>query len=225
MPHITTTYHHIYTIMNAPLPSRLSLKLCALLVVHYYGRATADATPTTSWIASPPGAAAGASPTVSPPRCFGGSMKSCRPNNTRYGTTATTTMALPKKQPASQRARRKVTRLAMNQRLNFEPENTEGLGQPEEMNISDGGDGGEEEPRLAVPGLPSLSITREQLIIAGWSGFLGVAYAGGREDQKSYSARKRRLFGSIAGDNNVRCNLFESVTVCTWYFVSPCPEM
>lgn len=207
--HITTTYHHIHTTMSAALSSRLSLKLCALLLLQHYGGATSDATRTTAWIAAPQGAAAGASPTISTPRCFegGGSIKSCRPSDTRYGTTSTATMAPPREQPASKRARGNVTRLAMNQRLDFEPEDTEGLGEPEEMDvnvsadISDGGEGGEEEPRLAVPGLPSLSISREQLIIAGWSGFLGVAYAGGKEDQKSYSARKRRLFGSIAGDD------------------------
>lgn len=95
----------------------------------------------------------------------------------------------------------------MNQRSNFEPgENIEGLGQAEEIdvNISDIAEGDGEEPRLAVPGLPSLSMTREQLIIAGWSGFLGVAYAGGREDHNSYIARKRRLFGSIADDGDIR---------------------
>lgn len=198
-------FHHIYTTMSPSLSWWLSSKLCALLLLQHYGRiaavaAASDATSTIAWIAAPPAAA---STTISTPRCFErGSRKNGRPNGTHCESTITTADP-PRKQATNQRERGKVARLAMNQRSNFEPD---GLGQAEEMDvnipdISDGGEGGEEEPRLVVPGLPSLAITREKLIIAGWSGLLGVAYAGGREDQKSYSARKRRLFESIGGDD------------------------
>eukprot|EP00904_Undaria_pinnatifida_P005424 jgi/Undpi1/2010/HiC_scaffold_12.g05397.m2 len=78
----------------------------------------------------------------------------------------------------------------MNQEPNFEPDKTQGFGGGEERG---------EEPGLL--GQPSLAMTREQLIIAGWSGFLGVAYAGGKEDQKAYKDLKRGLFRSIAGDD------------------------
>lgn len=83
-----------------------------------------------------------------------------------------------------------VTHLSMNQEPNFEPDKTQGFGGGEERG---------EEPGLL--GQPSLAMTREQLIIAGWSGFLGVAYAGGKEDQKAYKDLKRGLFRSIAGDD------------------------
>lgn len=43
-------------------------------------------------------------------------------------------------------------------------------------------------------------LTREKLIVGGWSALLGLAYVGGKRDQGSYRDRKRNLFNGIAGD-------------------------
>ncbi|CAN0510604.1 unnamed protein product, partial [Laminaria digitata] len=118
--------------MSADVPSRLSLKLCALVLLqHCGGAATAVAsasdvsTTTTAWIGAPP-----AAPAAAAPQCFarGSSIKTGGPHGTRYRSTATTaptTTAPSRKQTTSQRARGKATQLAMNQRSNFEPENIE----------------------------------------------------------------------------------------------------
>lgn len=39
-----------------------------------------------------------------------------------------------------------------------------------------------------------------QLLVGGWAALLGSAYVGANQDQRSYRARKRDIFGSITGD-------------------------
>ncbi|CAM9747440.1 unnamed protein product, partial [Scytosiphon promiscuus] len=79
-------------------------------------------------------------------------------------------------------------------RVSFRQHNQRTAMTPLAMGIEEEEEGTSENQYLSLT-----KLTREQLLLGGWAALLGSAYLGANQDQRSYRARKRDLFRSIAG--------------------------